>query len=372
MNVPIAIGQQAPATSSFGPVQDAFAIPPGDWDALVAHASEPNSFLERWFFTASVSHLSPPPDTRLLAVRDEGQLIGMMPVFAAPNYGRLPVRHAQLWCHYHSFYAAPLVRRGFEAFFWARALEMLDGWTMPFFQIAGLDADGPLARALLDARRGAAIVHRTRRAALRSDLSPQDYYEQTVRKKKRKEIARLRTRLCEQGKLDTSWLDEGAAVDDWIERFLALESSGWKGREGAALANDTATASFLREALRDAHRSGRLDMVRIDLDGRTLAILVNFLCPPGSYSFKIAFDEDYARFSPGVLVQIENLAILSRRDIAWMDSCAVEGHPMIESLWGQRRDIVRITVPLRGWRRRGVFAACRALENASAVLRRAA
>jgi hypothetical protein len=53
-----------------------------------------------------------------------------------------------------------------------------------------------------------------------------------------------------------------------------------------------------------------------------------------------------------------------------MDSCAVEDHPMINSLWGERRGIVRVTVPLSGFRRRAEFRLCRALEDASAALRR--
>ena len=46
-----------------------------------------------------------------------------------------------------------------------------------------------------------------------------------------------------------------------------------------------------------------------------------------------ASTSDYARFSPGVLIQLENLKILDRGDVAWMDSCAVQDHPMIDSLW---------------------------------------
>jgi CelD/BcsL family acetyltransferase involved in cellulose biosynthesis len=98
-------------------------------------------------------------------------------------------------------------------------------------------------------------------------------------------------------------------------------------------------------------------------------MLVNFITAPGGYAFKIAFDEDYARFSPGVLIKIENLKLLDRTDIAWMDSCASEDHPMINSLWAERRHIVRMTVPLAGGVRRATFHTARALERASAVVR---
>ena len=98
-------------------------------------------------------------------------------------------------------------------------------------------------------------------------------------------------------------------------------------------------------------------------------MLVNFLTPPGSFSFKTVFNEAWARFSPGVLIQLENLKILDDPRIAWMDSCAVEDHPMIDSLWTERRAIVRVSVPLKGARRRAVYGLCTGLERLSAAVR---
>ena len=40
---------------------------------------------------------------------------------------------------------------------------------------------------------------------------------------------------------------------------------------------------------------------------------------------------------------------------------------MIDSLWTERRSIVRVTVPLKGARRRAIYAVCRALERGSAA-----
>ncbi len=98
-------------------------------------------------------------------------------------------------------------------------------------------------------------------------------------------------------------------------------------------------------------------------------MLVNFLTPPGSFSFKTVFNEAWGRFSPGVLIQLENLKILDDPRIAWMDSCAVEDHPMIDGLWTERRAIVRVSVPLAGLRRRAVYALCTGLERLSALVK---
>lgn len=355
---------------AFASVNPAFA---GEWDALAADAAEPDVFAERWFAEAS-RHLLP-PGARQLAVRSNGQLIGLMPVIPATRYGRLPLRHTENWAHYHRFLGAPLLRRGQEAQAWRALLTALDRDPAAgaLLHVSGLVEQGPVHRGLIAAahelNRPCDTVHRIERAMLATHLSPDAYYAATVRKKKRKELGRLRSRLLDQGRVDTRRLGPDDAVGDWIEDFLALERAGWKGAAGSALACTPETAAFFRDVVTGAHATGKLDIIRIDLDGVAIAMLVNLLAPPGAFSFKTAFDERLSRFSPGVLLQIDNLQLLARGDIAWMDSCAVENHPMINSLWGERRAIVRVSVPLSGARRRALFTAARGLERAAAAVR---
>ncbi len=85
---------------------------------------------------------------------------------------------------------------------------------------------------------------------------------------------------------------------------------------------------------------------------------------PGAFSYKTAFDEDFARFSPGVLLQLENLAMLDRKTIDWTDSCAASDHPMIDSLWEERRPIGRLSVAIGGAGRRALFGKLADLELA--------
>lgn len=343
------------------------------WDALVRDAAEPDVFAERWFAEAS-RHLLP-PGVRLLAVHRNGQLIGLMPVIPATRYGRIPLRHTENWAHYHRFLGAPLLRRGHETEAWRALLTALDSDPAAgaLLHVSGLVEQGPVHRGLIAAAqsldRPCDAVHRIERAMLATELSPDAYYAATVRKKKRKELGRLRTRLLEQGRVETRRLGPNDAVGDWIEDFLTLERAGWKGAAGSALACTAETAAFFRDVVTGAHAAGKLDIVRIDLNGVAIAMLVNLLAPPGAFSFKTAFDERLSRFSPGVLLQIDNLQLLARGDIGWMDSCAVENHPMINSLWGERRAIVRVSVPLAGARRRALFTAARSLERAAAAVR---
>ncbi len=148
-----------------------------------------------------------------------------------------------------------------------------------------------------------------------------------------------------------------------------MEHRGWKGREGTALACNPCEANFLETVAQGAHAAGKLDFHRLDLDGKPIAMLINFLTGKGGFSYKIAFDEDYARYSPGILIERYNMRILDRPDIDWVDSCATENHKMIESIWAERREIVRITVPIGSQRKRWVFRASRMAEDASSIAR---
>ncbi|HEX4737438.1 MAG TPA: GNAT family N-acetyltransferase [Allosphingosinicella sp.] len=347
------------------------------WDRLAPEASEPNVFAERWFVGAGIRHLLPDGPAWMIGVwRGGSDLVGLLPVRIERRYGRTPVAHVQNWMHHQSFLGTPLIRAGKEAAFWAEVLEALDAapWARGFFHMTELVEDGPVHRGLVEAAaalgRPCPVVHRSRRAFLQSGLPPKAYYEQAVRKKKRKELRRLSARLRELGTVAASRPASAEEAARCCDEFLALEAAGWKGRAGSALASDPAKEAFFRDVIAGAQAAGRLEFLRFALDDRPIAILVNFFAPPGGFTFKIAFDEEFARFSPGVLIQIENLRVLERPDVAWMDSCAVENHPMIDSLWTERRSIVRVTLPLAGRRRSALFAVARALETGSALLRR--
>jgi CelD/BcsL family acetyltransferase involved in cellulose biosynthesis len=370
----------APITSTFGPLVEAAEDLAAAWDGLAASAAEVNVFAERWFAVAAARHLPQGAGAHLMQIwAGDGfnrRLIALLPLALSRRYGRIPVRHVVNWTHYQCFLGTPLIRAGWEREAWSAALAALDRmpWARGFLHIDGLVESGAVHRGLMAAaamrRAPCDTVYRSERALLESSLSPGTYYEASVRKKKRKELKRLASRLNELGAVATRRLGEGDDLAEWCDAFLMLERSGWKGSAGSALGSSDGTERFFRAAITGARAAGRLEMLRMDLDGRPIAMLVNFIAPPGAFSFKIAFDEAYARYSPGVLIEIDNLAILARRDVAWMDSCAAENHPMINSLWGERRAIVRVTTPFRSASSRALFHACRTAERASAALRR--
>lgn len=346
------------------------------WRDLQDNCAEPNVFFEHGFLLSALVHCDRDQSAKIAMLWDHTgkTLIGLMPFARENGYGRWPVAYMRNWLHPNCFLGTPLVRVGCERGFWQAFLDHLDSRPEGLFlHLEALRLDGPVFAALRQIcahdRRRCDTVRSERRALMHSPLHGSAYFEATVRKKKRKELVRLRSRLEELGRLETVTGIGEHSLDTWLEEFLALEASSWKGRNLSALASQADTRALFIETVKAAHARERIDLSALRLDGRPIAMLVSFISPPGGFSFKTAFDETLARYSPGVLLQIDMLDLAARHGLEWVDSCAAPDHPMIESLWGERRTIGRISITLKRRGRPALFALLRQGETAIEKLR---
>lgn len=339
------------------------------WERLVAQVAEPNPFFEPWFLLPSLRHFDTAGAVRVAAWFRGEQLAGLMPLLRSQAYYGHRIGHMRGWLHPNAFGGVPLIAAGHEEAFWRAFVALCDNDAKGslFAHLPLLPADGPanaaLDRVLGQLGRAHYSVAEETRALLAGDRTAADYLAGAMSAKKRKELRRQHNRLAEEGSLSFERLEGEAALAEWTEEFLALEAAGWKGEAGSALASAPDTRALFAETLAGAAAAGRLERLALRLEGRAIAMLVNFLTPPGAFSFKTAFDESLARYSPGVLLQLENLALLERPEIDWADSCASEGHPMIERLWRDGRRMVSRNIAIGGWARRAVFRLLMAYET---------
>lgn len=331
------------------------------WDILARAAAEPNPFLESWYLLPALRALDPDETVRILLLESGDEIVGLMPLADEKRYYRRPIPHLAGWTHPNAFLGTPLIARGHEQAFWRELLAFADAnpGNALFLHVSELVLGGPVFKALTaviaQQQRTGAIVHREERALLASEDSPETYFAASLSGKKRKELRRQLNRLGEHGAVAFERLHDDGGLAEWTDAFLALEAGGWKGKAGSALALAEPTAALFRTALAGAAAQGRLERLTLTLDGKPIAMLATFLCSPGAFSFKTAFDESFAKFSPGVLLQCENLMILDRPDIAWTDSCASADHPMIDHIWRERRTVGRISIAIGGSLRRKAF-----------------
>ncbi|MFW2349307.1 GNAT family N-acetyltransferase [Qipengyuania sp.] len=360
------------------PLPDGFSVAPwqaiihpllaAGWADLARDAATANPFLEHWFLAPSLAQFDPDGQVLLATLVEDGRLVALMPLWRDTDYTGHYLPHLANWIHPNCFCGEPLVARGRSRAFWDQLLAWCDRNQRAslFLHLACLPTDGMAFGALRDlcakSGRSFAPVKLFERAALRSGASPEEHLSRTLERKRRKELARKRRRLEELGTLEFSRSANSEGIEDWIDGFLALERSGWKGEQGSSLASAPETEALFRKAVHGAAAEGRVERLAFWLDGKPIAMLCNFVAPPVSFGFKTAFDEAYRKYSPGMLLQVENLALLTRSEIELSDSCAVPGNPMIEHIWSDRREMAMVSIGIGGRLRRAIGAVLTGIE----------
>jgi CelD/BcsL family acetyltransferase involved in cellulose biosynthesis len=278
---------------------------------------------------------------RLLVVEDGGDWLACLPV---ERVGRGPLSFWSSWKHLYCFLGTPLLDG-------ERAVDAAAALAAEFSPLGlRLAADERVLAQLEES--GVHTLHKAaiERAAL--ERSPEDDYLADQRPHRRREQARMRRRLGEELGAELEAVDR-AGEEAAVERFLELEAAGWKGREGSAFASDPAHAELFRDLCRSFASQGRLQLLSLEAGERVVAMKCNLSAGDEIFCFKIAHDEDLSSFSPGVLLELDNMTIFhNRRSERIMDSCADHDNEMINRLWRDRRRIATVLIGRRDLRGR--------------------
>jgi CelD/BcsL family acetyltransferase involved in cellulose biosynthesis len=311
-----------------------------EWRALAADALEPNHFFLPDVVRAAMRSFA--PHVRVLAVRAVGgRLIALAPV-TPTRFGRIAPA-LRIWSHDYGPFGVPLVANAAIA----DAVSLLIGAT-PTLVFPDLPLDGPTAQALLRAARetgrSVSILDAHQRAALFQASAKGDLRAMQPTRR-RKEFARQMRRLAELGPVTVEAASAPGAVTSAFEEFLALEAKGWKGRGATAIQANPPIAAFARAIVATRAQAGGARVDALRLAGKPVAMVVSFLDGASAWTWKIAFDEAYARFSPGAQLMLELPSrIFADRKIERIDSLATPDHPMIDHLWRDRIAIGTLVV----------------------------
>ncbi|MBZ9774483.1 GNAT family N-acetyltransferase [Mesorhizobium sp. CO1-1-8] len=317
-------------------------------DYLCARTVEPNVFFNPRFLAPAMPRLED-REVRLAVIRDgdeyRNRLRLLVPFSVERPVVPLGVPVMRTWSSPFGPLGTPLVDRDdpvgvVEDFF---AMLSRPHLKLPkVFVLPDIRLDGPVTSLLATVAeaRGLTLVTtgQSQRPALESEFDGDDYLKASLRAHHYREFRRLKRRLRDLGRLEHVVARGPEDIRHAIEGFLTLEAAGWKGRERTAMAIDRFRAAFAREAV---HRLAEQDMCRIHsltLDGRTIACLIVFVEAGIAYTWKTAYDETLASYSPGTLLMIEvTRQHLDDPNIMMTDSCAVPDHPVMSRLWAERK-----------------------------------
>jgi hypothetical protein len=192
------------------------------------------------------------------------------------------------------------------------------------------------------------VTNTFERPMLESQEDGDTYLKTTISKNHIRDMRRQFRLLGEEGRVSYNVARQPEEIRRRMEEFLALEASGWKGRKRSAMVMDRFRAAFAREAITNLAEVDAVRIHTLDLDGRAIASMVVFIMAGEAYTWKTAYDERYARFSPGKLLLADLTDWhLDDPNIERTDSCAVPDHPIMSRFWKEREEMGTLLIGLR-------------------------
>lgn len=320
------------------------------WIDLEARAVEANAFLSPLFVLPAIRYIDPDPGIIIVLVEKTGSNTAdlvSVGVFRERSANRhFPLRHLEGYRSIHSYLSGLLVDRDnmedvvpllFEYLFSKRR------------EWGGLVYEKRLADSELSTKeKGAAAdagiiwteTSRSERAILIPAKCDESVFLRSP-KKLRKNCERNMRRLAEIAEIDWRLVRGGPGIREATENLLRLENMGWKARGGTSLASSTNHALFFEEMIKGFEEHSRVFFTELSANREVIASTSNLVSGNTGFAFKIGWNEEYFRLSPGKLNEI--FLVQRCRDmlegVELVDSCASECSFM-NDIWPWRRELV--------------------------------
>jgi CelD/BcsL family acetyltransferase involved in cellulose biosynthesis len=263
-----------------------------EWDGLVAAMPRPSPFL----LHAWLRSLWPLCDEPSVCVaRFGGRLVGAFPLDVRRRSGlRVAEFIGGADAHLADLLLAPGEGTGVAGALVAEAGRM----RFDYADLFGMPAVSRLERV-----GGLRLLERVEAPVLDLGRDWEAVYTAKASTKTRQTHRRKRRRLEELGRLEFSLATTAEEVAAALEETFRIHQLRWHGRrDGSGLARPE-----VRDAQRAGYRAlaGTARILTLSLDGRTIAYNCCLVLGKRLYSHRLAFDPEYAQWSPGLLCTLE-------------------------------------------------------------------
>lgn len=278
-----------------------------EWRAACSGMQRPSIFITPEYLETAWKHLREADDQPwVMAVRDAGQLVGLLPLVRSKRKAHgltgYELRHMGMWeGDRPGLLTTVAPDRVWPALF--EALRRLRGqWQ--WLDLRELDEDAwPLRHAgQLGPMMRTSIENDTQAAFLTLDGGWDDYLAARSTRT-RKGFLKIQRQLAQDHPgSDVQVIEEPSALVQAFDRYVEIERRSWKVSAGVGLWSDARQLNFYRELLPLLARDGRAAVWLLRIDGTDAAGLVRFSQGEIVYERLCTYDPDFGQYSPGVLL----------------------------------------------------------------------
>jgi CelD/BcsL family acetyltransferase involved in cellulose biosynthesis len=132
--------------------------------------------------------------------------------------------------------------------------------------------------------------------------------------------------------------------DAMFDEAIGVELRSWKKEAGTAIAADRGKEDFFRDFFRSACARGLFRVSFMRIDGRPVAMQMAVEWRDRYWLFKIGYDENFGKCSPGTLLMLHTLGEAAARGLRTYELLG-NVEPWIADFWTRdRHDYVRLSI----------------------------
>jgi CelD/BcsL family acetyltransferase involved in cellulose biosynthesis len=295
-----------------------------EWRDLWTCSQSFQPFCRPEWIDAYLRAFEPKADLMILAAREEGRLVGLVPLLRDLGfYDGLPVRRIRAVANAHTaefdILHSGTGDRVFRAVWdYLRSLPAWDCVQLPLLPKATVAE--PFLRIVKE------HGYDTVASNLDSLFTPLDNASQMPEpwlqgaSSRMRRVVRRQLRKVESefnGKLVLRRIDAGDPVQ--LQRFYDMEASGWKGRKRTAITNSPARLQFYTEIARSFSTRQSFSLHFLSVGEVTLAASFGLTLKNRFIGLKSGYSEEYSSYEPGHLLFAELLKDLYQRGVSEID-----------------------------------------------------
>jgi hypothetical protein len=326
------------------------------WDALELRSLDQNIYLSPYFALPALRHLESSKDVLAVLIEeqcaDRHALIGFGLFETTSGTRRFPLPHLRALLTRHSFESSLLLdsshaETAMNAFVdWCQRNDYSrNGIVFPLWPSDG-EGGLLLQKACNSQRVPLYELNRFSRAILAPKEAGDTYIEKQLSSSRLKDLRRRMRRLADHGEVRWKAYVGTDVTEEVIQRFLDLEDAGWKGDKKSSLKSTSGNEQFFRSMVLELAKRNRAVFTEISIGDQVVASTSNFTSGRAGFAFKLGWDPDYAKYSPGVLSELELVRHAPElfSSLEYLDSGASEGSFMDE-LWSGRMPLAYTVIP---------------------------
>jgi CelD/BcsL family acetyltransferase involved in cellulose biosynthesis len=298
-----------------------FAAVGDSWDQLVRAMPRPSPLLLHGWLRAWWSYYGEGGELAVQVAYRDGALVGALPLIVRPRFG---LRILTFIGGNDSALADVLLADGEGSSTAGQLAARVSSVDYDLADFFGLPANSRLAEAVGPER--LRLIMRAEAPVLDLTTDWETIYQTRVSSKNRSHHRRRRRQLSELGRLETELARTRDELGPALEDAFRIHDLRWSGRPDGSTFGTQMGKEFNREALLALAELDVPRIVTLRLDGRAIAFVYYFMLTGRMYCYRLAFDPELGRLSPGLVNKFDALA-----------AAAAEGATRIEFLGGDER-----------------------------------